>query len=451
VQEIHDKEYPDVQLSHMYADAGAMQLCRWPKQFDVIVTDNLFGDLLSDMAAMLTGSLGMLPSASLGLPMANGRPKALYEPVHGSAPDIAGTGKANPIACILSFAMALRYSFNMGDEATRIEKAVEKVLADGVRTADLMGPAGGTPVSTSQMGDAVIAALDAPRLPRPVVGAVLGLTAFGLYACYDVTIRFFGGTLNPMQVLFCAGSFVLPMFLVQLWVTGQARRLWPVLPRWTLARIGVTLLNGTLGAYAFSVLPLAQAYAVFFLMPLLISALAVPLLHEPMDAPRGLAIVAGMAGVAVALQPGTVTLGLGHLAALIAATFGAMNYLIIRKTGKVETPGVILLYPTLAQVLALGAVMHWVWVPMTAGQVGLTFLMALALLLGGFAIVTAYARAAAIVVAPMQYSQILWAAVLGWLLFGETIGPSTGIGIAIIIASGLFLLLRSNSSPTRAR
>ncbi|MEO8529901.1 MAG: 3-isopropylmalate dehydrogenase [Deltaproteobacteria bacterium] len=161
VTEIHAAEYPDVELSHMYADAGAMQLCRWPKQFDVIVTDNLFGDLLSDMAAMLTGSLGMLPSASLGSPMANGRPKALYEPVHGSAPDIAGKGIANPIACILSFAMALRYSFNLGDEATRVEQAVEKVLADGVRTADLMGPEDGKPVSTSAMGDAVIAALQA--------------------------------------------------------------------------------------------------------------------------------------------------------------------------------------------------------------------------------------------------------------------------------------------------
>jgi 3-isopropylmalate dehydrogenase len=161
VQKVHDEEYPDVQLSHMYADAGAMQLTRWPKQFDVIVTDNLFGDLLSDLAAMLTGSLGMLPSASLGAPMANGRPKALYEPVHGSAPDIAGQGKANPIACILSFAMALRYSFDQGAEADRLEKAVEKVLADGLRTADLMGPEGGSPVSTSAMGDAVIAALDA--------------------------------------------------------------------------------------------------------------------------------------------------------------------------------------------------------------------------------------------------------------------------------------------------
>ena len=161
VEEVHKAEYSDVELTHMYADAGAMQLTRWPKQFDVIVTDNLFGDLLSDLAAMLTGSLGMLPSASLGAPMENGRPKALYEPVHGSAPDIAGQGKANPIACILSFAMALRYSFDQGIEADRLEVAVEKVLADGLRTADLLGQDGVAPVSTSQMGDAIIAALDA--------------------------------------------------------------------------------------------------------------------------------------------------------------------------------------------------------------------------------------------------------------------------------------------------
>ncbi|TMV07137.1 3-isopropylmalate dehydrogenase [Ruegeria sediminis] len=155
------KDYPEVQLSHMYADNGAMQLVRAPKQFDVILTDNLFGDLLSDCAAMLTGSLGMLPSASLGAPMANGRPKALYEPVHGSAPDIAGQGKANPIACILSFAMALRYSFDQGAEADRLEAAIEQVLADGVRTGDLLAEEGVAPVSTAQMGDAIVAALDA--------------------------------------------------------------------------------------------------------------------------------------------------------------------------------------------------------------------------------------------------------------------------------------------------
>lgn len=161
VNEIHAAEYSDVELSHMYADNGAMQLVRAPKQFDVIVTDNLFGDILSDAAAMLTGSLGMLPSASLGAPMANGRPKAMYEPVHGSAPDITGQGKANPIACILSFAMALRYSFDAGAEADRLEAAIENVLANGARTADLLGPDGGSYISTGEMGDAIVAALDA--------------------------------------------------------------------------------------------------------------------------------------------------------------------------------------------------------------------------------------------------------------------------------------------------
>ena len=160
VQEVHDRDYPQLELSHMYADAGAMQLVRDPKQFDVIVTDNLFGDLLSDAAAMLTGSLGMLPSASLGAPMANGRPKALYEPVHGSAPDIAGQDRANPIACILSFAMALRYSFDLGAEADLLEGAVEDVLAAGYRTGDLGQDAGTTLVGTRGMGDAVLRALE---------------------------------------------------------------------------------------------------------------------------------------------------------------------------------------------------------------------------------------------------------------------------------------------------
>ncbi len=161
VQAVHDADYADVELSHMYADNGAMQLVRAPKQFDVILTDNLFGDILSDCAAMLTGSLGMLPSASLGAPMENGRPKAMYEPVHGSAPDITGQGKANPCACVLSFAMALRYSFDQGAEATRLETAVEKVLADGVRTADLMQADGGKPATTTEMGTAIITALNA--------------------------------------------------------------------------------------------------------------------------------------------------------------------------------------------------------------------------------------------------------------------------------------------------
>ncbi|GIK97427.1 MAG: 3-isopropylmalate dehydrogenase [Alphaproteobacteria bacterium] len=159
VQKLHDAEYKDVELSHMYADNCAMQLVRLPKQFDVIVTDNLFGDLLSDCAAMLTGSLGMLPSASLGAADATGRRKALYEPVHGSAPDIAGKDMANPLATLLSFAMLLRYSFGLTDDADLIEKAVENVLAAGIRTADIATP-GTTRVSTTGMGDALLRELD---------------------------------------------------------------------------------------------------------------------------------------------------------------------------------------------------------------------------------------------------------------------------------------------------
>src|SRR5712671_4867159 len=158
-QRVRDADYPDIELSFMYADNCAMQLVRNPKQFDVIVTSNLFGDLLSDCAAMLTGSLGMLPSASLGAPDGSGRRRALYEPVHGSAPDIAGKDVANPLACILSFAMMLRYSFDMAEEADLVEDAVRRALASGVRTSDIVQPNTGR-VSTRVMGDTVLRELE---------------------------------------------------------------------------------------------------------------------------------------------------------------------------------------------------------------------------------------------------------------------------------------------------
>ena len=160
VQKLRDSEYTDIELSHMYVDNAAMQLVRNPKQFDVMVTGNIFGDILSDCAAMLTGSLGMLPSASLGAEK-DGKRAALYEPVHGSAPDIAGKGIANPIATILSVAMMLRYSFSMGAEADRVERAVANVLAQGLRTGDIMQD-GATKVGTKAMGDAILAALVSP-------------------------------------------------------------------------------------------------------------------------------------------------------------------------------------------------------------------------------------------------------------------------------------------------
>ena len=164
VTALHAAEYKDVTLSHMYADNCAMQLLRNPAQFDVIVTDNLFGDILSDEAAMLTGSLGMLPSASLGAVKADGRRAALYEPIHGSAPDIAGKNIANPLATILSVAMMYRYSFNLAKEADLLEAAVESVLAKGYRTADIMPTDGGKDcqkLSTSSMGTTLLKELDA--------------------------------------------------------------------------------------------------------------------------------------------------------------------------------------------------------------------------------------------------------------------------------------------------
>jgi 3-isopropylmalate dehydrogenase len=147
------KQYPDVELSHMYVDNAAMQLLRNPKQFDVMVTGNMFGDILSDEASMLTGSIGMLPSASL-----NDESFGLYEPIHGSAPDIAGKDIANPLATILSAAMMLRYTFGLAEAADRIEIAVRKVLAQGIRTGDIFQP-GMTRVGTAGMGDAVLAVL----------------------------------------------------------------------------------------------------------------------------------------------------------------------------------------------------------------------------------------------------------------------------------------------------
>jgi len=159
ITDLHKREFRDVELNHMYADNCAMQLVRFPKQFDVIVTDNLFGDLLSDCAAMLTGSLGMLPSASLGSIDSNGRRSGMYEPVHGSAPDIAGQDKANPLAMILSFAMMLKYSFNMSEDALLIEQAVQNILSKGLRTLDIKND-NQNAATTKEMGKALIQELD---------------------------------------------------------------------------------------------------------------------------------------------------------------------------------------------------------------------------------------------------------------------------------------------------
>jgi 3-isopropylmalate dehydrogenase len=171
VQALRDRDYPDIELSHMYVDNCAMQLVRNPKQFDVILTENLFGDILSDCAAMVAGSLGMLPSASLSSPGPDCRRHALYEAIHGSAPDIAGKGIANPCGSILSFALCLRHSFGLAQEALLLEQAVASAIAGGARTADIAGP-GGISISTVAMGDAVLKSLD--RCEQALAGSTGG-------------------------------------------------------------------------------------------------------------------------------------------------------------------------------------------------------------------------------------------------------------------------------------
>lgn len=271
-------------------------------------------------------------------------------------------------------------------------------------------------------------------------GAFYGIAAMGLYCLYDVTIKFLGSDFNPLQILFCAGLVFVPLILVQTFWSGSAS-LRPVMPRLTALRVVVSLVNGVVGAYAFSVLPLAECYAVFFLMPLMIALLAVPALGEPMDLARGLAIAIGFGGVIFALQPGGETaLGLGHLAAFTAAALGAVNYVILRKTSGIETPGVLMLYPALSQLIAIGLVVPGVWMPMSASHWALTTLMGIEVFLGGLLIIAAYRAAAAIVVAPMQYSQIIWAAILGAVLFDERMTLTMVLGIAIIILAGLFIL-----------
>lgn len=163
--DLHQREYPHITLTHMHVDNCAMQLVRRPAQFDVIVTENLFGDILSDCAAMVAGSLGMLPSASLGPLDPSGKRRALYEPIHGSAPDIAGQGVANPCGAILSFAMCLRYTFGCHEQAQFLEAAVEGVIANGIRTPDIASTKN-SPVSTRQMGDAIVEALSQREIRR---------------------------------------------------------------------------------------------------------------------------------------------------------------------------------------------------------------------------------------------------------------------------------------------
>ncbi len=273
-------------------------------------------------------------------------------------------------------------------------------------------------------------------------GALMSLAAFGLYATHDAVVKFLGAQYSPFQIIFFSVLLGFPFVTLMLLRDKTDGNLRPRQPMWVWVRTIAAIVNVVSGFYAFSVLPLAQAYAVFFAMPLMITLLAIPLLGEKVGIRRGLAVVVGLLGVIVVLRPGQVPLGLGQLAALVAATTGALVSVIVRKIGREERAAVLMLYPMMANFVATGAMMPFVYRPMPVEHFGLLVLMSFLGFVAAMLVIQAYRTAPAVVVAPMQYSQIVWAALYGWLFFSETVDLMTAVGTAIIIASGVYIVLR---------
>ena len=287
-----------------------------------------------------------------------------------------------------------------------------------------------------------------------IKGAGLGLVAFACYSAYDILAKVLGGSLHPLQIIAAAGLMTMPLLAVYAWFARKDGSLRPVRPGLMVLRSAATVVNYIAGVTAFTLLPLAEAYVIFFTMPLFIAILAVPILKERFDLVRVLAVLIGLAGVMVALAPAGVPLrwgitevlrtppGWGHIMALTGAMVGALNYVIIRKTGSVENTSVMLVWPQLALFATVSATMPWVYVPMDMHELIIAAVMAVVLMGGLLAIIAAYRRAAAIVVAPMQYSQFLWAVIFSVLLFDELPSQNTLKGSLMIAVAGLLVVFR---------
>ena len=278
-----------------------------------------------------------------------------------------------------------------------------------------------------------------------VRGALLALLAFAVYATNDVIVKFLGGDYSPVQTIFFSTLFSFPLAVLMIMRDQSSGTLRPVHPGWMAARTVATLITGVTAFYAFSVLPLAQTYTILFASPLLITLLAIPILGERIHIRRAIAIVVGLIGVVIALRPGETQLGLGHLAAIVAAIGGSFASVVVRRIGSDERPIVIMLYPMMANFFVMGAALAFVYEPMPAAHIGLVAIMAILGSAAGLIIIGAYKSGEAIVVAPMQYSQIIWAAIFGYFIFSESVDLYTGLGAAIIIESGLYIVLREGT------
>ena len=289
------------------------------------------------------------------------------------------------------------------------------------------------------------------KMSNPLKGALLALASFCAYACSDVSIKALGHGMGSFQVMFFSAVCTLPFILGQIFWQDRHASLRPALPGLTAVRVLISLLGGGFVTYTFTHLPLAQCYAIFFTMPLMITLLAWPMLGEPVDPLRGTIIVAGFGGVLIALQPGSTDFQLAHLTAILGAITGALNSLIFRMIGHREKPGVILLYPVVGQILGAGMIMPFVWQPLSLCDWHVGLQMGALGLVGGLFIIAAYRTAPAIVVAPMQYSQIVWASLLGYLLWGEKPSLAATLGIGVIVAAGLALLTVAGRQSAQLR
>lgn len=274
-------------------------------------------------------------------------------------------------------------------------------------------------------------------------GALFGLVGFGLFSMADATIKFLGGSYHPVQIVAFSGLFTLPLIGL-LWLREPVS-LRPVHP-WLMAiRTAALIGNGLLVTYAFTALPLAQAYAIFFTLPLMLTLIAWPVLGDRFDPMGGLAVILGLVGVIVALDPGTVTFDLAHLAAILGTLLAAVHYLIIRKTGGVEALAPMMLYPVLGQTVSAFLLLPGRYVPMPPADLATVGWLALSGFSGTRMMIAAYRAAPPIAVAPTQYSQIAWAALFGAVLFNEPMTAGAAIGMAIISIAGFLVIARQNT------
>ena len=279
---------------------------------------------------------------------------------------------------------------------------------------------------------------------NPQKGIFLAITAFAVFATHDALIKYLGGSYAVFQIMFFSVMFGFPPIALSMSAARALDNFRPHHPWWLAGRTLCNVIGMVCGFYAFTTLPLAEAYAILFATPLLITALSVPMLGEVVRLRRWIAILVGLAGVIIVLRPGATALELGHGAALIAAIVGALASIIVRKIGPNERSAVLVLYPLTTTMVVMGCLLPFVYVPMPLEHLGLTAVIGVFAFIGQFAIIAAYKQASATLIAPMQYSQILWATLFGMLFFSEFPDIWVAVGAVVIIASGIYIVLRES-------